>query len=133
MKIKVLLTACLLALAPVAAIASPVGTFDVVGTNGSSGVDYTGTVSIERTGDTYVVYWKIGADEFVGTGLGAKFVGDRFEVAPASDGDTAISVGYISKDNFGVAMFFLQPDGTWHGAWTFGGSKSVAYEKWAAQ
>ncbi|WP_261323201.1 hypothetical protein [Rhizobium leguminosarum] len=44
-------------------------------------------------------------------------------MGPASDEHTAISVGYVSKENFGIAMYFEQPDGSWQGVWTYGGSE----------
>lgn len=130
MSIRALLTACALILAPAAALADPTGTFNVTGSNEDATEEYTGTVKVVRTGQTYAVYWTIAGDEFVGTGLGAKFIGDRFEMGPASDNDTAISVGYVSKENFGIAMYFEQPDGSWQGVWTYGGSEKVIAENW---
>ncbi|NKN36477.1 hypothetical protein HFC70_08925 [Agrobacterium sp. a22-2] len=130
MSIRAILTACALILAPAAALADPTGTFKVTGSNEDATEEYTGTVKVVRTGQTYAVYWEIAGDEFVGTGLGAKFIGDRFEMGPASDDDTAISVGYVSKENFGIAMYFEQPDGSWQGVWTYGGSEKVISENW---
>ncbi len=43
----------------------------------------------------------------------------------------AISVGYVSGNSFGMAMYFEQPDGTWQGVWTYGGSRQVASEMWS--
>jgi hypothetical protein len=132
MRLK-LLAASLLVLATSApAFADPTGVYKVQGKNADGG-QYEGTVSVERTGETYAVVWKIGNDEFVGTGLGAKFVGDRFQMGPASPDDTAISVGYISGKSFGMAMYFQQPDGRWQGIWTYGGSDKASYEDWVQQ
>ncbi len=113
-----------------AAYADPTGTFDVVGTNPDTGKQYRGTVSVTRTGETYAVVWNIGGSEFIGTGLGAKFVGNRFVLGAASPDDTAISVGYVSETTFGMAMYFEQDDGHWEGAWTYGGSQVAAPEDW---
>ena len=114
---------------PALALADPAGTYDVRGRN-ADGNEYTGTVRVERNGETYNVAWNIGGTEFIGTGLGARFEGDRFVMGPASPDDTAISVGYISGQSFGMAMYFQQPDGQWHGVWTYGGSDKAAPESW---
>ena len=116
-----------------AALADPTGTFDVKGTNPDTGKEYKGTAEVTRTGQTYTVVWKIAGDKFIGTGLGAKFVGNRFEIGAATPDDTAISVGYVSNNSFGMAMFFEQDDGHWEGAWTYGGSQIAAPENWYRQ
>ncbi|MFW8645154.1 hypothetical protein ACOJBO_33815 [Rhizobium beringeri] len=92
-------------LLPAIALADPTGSYKVAGTS-EDGSKYQGTVKVLRNGETYIVDWMIGKNESIGTGLGAKFSGDRFEMGPASDEDTAISVGYVSKENFGIAMYF---------------------------
>lgn len=131
MLIRCLTAAALLALTPIAAMADPVGLYDVVGTNANDGSEYKGTAEVKRTGDTYTVTWNIGVSNFIGTGLGAKFVSDtRFEMGVATPDDIALSVGYVAKDNFGVAMYFEQPDGHWEGVWTYGGSTKATTEKW---
>lgn len=131
MKIKhILIAAAGYALLSTAAWADPTGTFDVKGTNPDTGKDYTGTATVTRTGQTYTVVWKIAGDKFIGTGLGARFVGSRFEIGAATPDDTAISVGYVSNNSFGMAMFFEQEDGHWEGAWTYGGSQIAAPENW---
>ncbi|CAN7317962.1 hypothetical protein [Rhizobium sp. LjRoot254] len=128
MRLKMLLTACLMLL-PAIAVADPTGTFQVLGKN-PNGQEYKGVVKVARTGETYSVAWNVGGTEFIGTDLGAKFVGDRFQMGPASPDDTAISVGYISGQSFGMAMYFQQPDGTWQGIWTYGGSDKASLENW---
>jgi hypothetical protein len=130
MRIRSIIAAGLLVLAPALAWADPTGTFKVQGVNPDNGQQYTGTVKVSRDGETYSVAWNIGGQQFVGTGLGAKFNGSRFEMGPASPDDTAISVGYISGNSFGMAMYFLQPDGTWQGVWTYAGSKKASPENW---
>ncbi len=54
--------------------------------NPDTGASYRGKVKISRTGDTYSVFWTIDGQEFYGTGLGAKFVGDRFEMGTGQQG-----------------------------------------------
>lgn len=121
--------ALLLALSQPAA-ADPTGTFEVKGTNPDSGGTYSGTVTVKRTGQTYDVKWVIGKDTFRGVGIGALVKDGRFSAGPAETGDTSIAVGYVSGNGFGMAQYFLQEDGTWKGAWTYGGSGKVAYEEW---
>lgn len=133
MVFKVALVMGLLALSSTFAHADPTGNYRLVGKNPNSGDQYTGTVSVVRTGETYAVTWNIAGKESIGTGLGATFIGDRFEMGPASGDDIAISVGYVSDDNFGIAMYFEQPDGTWHGVWTYGGSQTVVGEVWTRE
>lgn len=117
---------------PVIALADPTGNFSVVGDNPDTGKQYTGTVKVTRSGETYEVVWDIAGSQSVGTGLGAKFVGNnRFRVGPASRDDIALSVGYTSDNSsFGIAMYFEQPDGTWKGVWTYKGSKKAISEIW---
>ena len=64
----------LLVLSTLLAFADPVGRYTVTGSNpgsnpGSNG-RYSGTVTVERTGDTFRVTWDIGRQTFVGTGIG---------------------------------------------------------------
>jgi hypothetical protein len=130
MHLKTVLVSALILIAPSLALADPTGTFNVKGKNPNDGQDYTGKVSVERNGETYTVTWNIGGTTFVGTGLGAKFIGDRFQMGTASADDTAISVGYVSNNSFGMAMYFQQPDGHWQGIWTYGGSNKASVEDW---
>lgn len=130
MRMKTLCSALLLMALPTLASADPTGTYRVKGTNPDNNQPYVGTVQVHRNGETYQVTWNIAGTKFIGTGLGAKFVGNRFEMGPASEDDTAISVGYISGNSFGMAMYFEQPDGTWQGVWTYAGSNRAAPEDW---
>lgn len=130
MLVRSIAAACLMLVTPALAWADPTGTFDVKGVNPNNGKEYTGTVTVARNGETYSVVWNVGGAEYVGTGLGAKFIGDRFQMGPASADDTAISVGYVSQSTFGMAMYFQQPDGVWQGVWTYGGSDKASPENW---
>jgi hypothetical protein len=65
-------------------LADPAGTYRVSGTNPGNGTTYSGTVTVERTGDTFLVRWTIAGGRAVMTpapgatgGLaGAERVGD---------------------------------------------------------
>jgi len=130
MHIRSIAAACLMLAAPALAWADPTGTYQVQGVNPDNNQQYTGTVKVVRNGETYNVAWNIGGQQYVGTGLGAKFIGNRFQMGPASADDTAISVGYVSGNTFGMAMYFQQPDGTWQGVWTYSGSNKASAENW---
>lgn len=112
------------------AIADPTGKFDVKGLNPDTGGTYTGTVTIKRRGETYDVTWTIAGEKYYGTGIGALVRDGQFIAGPADKGDSSIAIGYVSGRTFGMAQYFLQVDGTWKGAWTYGGSGKVAIEEW---
>lgn len=53
--------------------AEPIGSYDIKGTNpGGGGGGYTGTVTVEKTGQTYKIVWTIGGKQYFGTGIGNK-------------------------------------------------------------
>jgi hypothetical protein len=134
MRIFAVISACALIAAPTLALADPTGTYDVVGRNADSGSTYKGTVEVSRTGATYKVVWDIGGKKSVGTGLGSHFEnGDTIVTGPATGKDAGLSVGYISKDSFGIATYYLQRDGSWSGVWTYGGSDHTTTETWTPQ
>jgi hypothetical protein len=133
MRIRSIAAACLMLAVPALAWADPTGTYQVRGVNPDDGKEYDGTVKVVRNGETYSVAWNIAGQQFVGTGLGAKFIGNRFQMGAASPDDTALSVGYISGNSFGMAMYFQQPDGTWQGVWTYAGSNKASQENWMPQ
>lgn len=56
----------------------PSGTYVVQGTNPGNTGAYRGTVSVERTGETYKVAWDIAGNLSVGRGV---FLGDTLAVA----------------------------------------------------
>lgn len=96
------------------ALAEPVGTYDVVGTNPGGGSGYQGQVSIERTGDTYRVTWDIAGTRFTGTGIGdANF----------------IAVSYRAGNNTGLALYGATGR-DWQGVWTYAGGRQVGSERW---
>ena len=95
-----------------AALADPAGSYRVDGT-GPDGSSYTGTASIEATGDTYQVTWLIAGQKFVGTAVGND---DFFAVAYRSG--TATGIAAYGKDGRG-----------WTGVWTYSGGRKVGAEK----
>ncbi len=134
MRASVAISACALIAAPSIALADLSGTYNVVGRNADNGSSYKGTVEVSRTGATYKVVWVIGGKQSIGTGLGSHFENaDTIVTGPASDEDAALSVGYLNKDSFGIATYYLQPDGSWSGVWTYGGSQHITSETWTRQ
>ncbi len=113
-----------------AALAGPIGDYDVAGTNPGGSPSYDGTVSVDRHGATYVVVWNVGGEEYIGTGVGAANVKGSVVFGDAEENDTAIAVSYISGESFGLALFAEQPNGQWHGIWAYGGSDTIGSETW---
>lgn len=92
----------------------PVGRYDVTGKDPGGGSEYTGTVVVEKTGDTYRVTWNIGGERYVGTAIGD------------SDG---MAVSYRSKDQSGLALYGAKGD-DWQGVWTYSGGRQIGIEAW---
>jgi hypothetical protein len=93
---------------------SPVGTYRVEGKNPGGGGSYTGTVTVERTGETYRVVWVVGGDRFVGTGIGNK---------------DFIAVSYRSGNETGLALYG-EDGGNWVGVWSYAGGRNLGAEIW---
>ena len=68
----------------------PEGRYSVVGSNPGNGSRYSGTVMVEKTGQTYKVTWNIGGEIYVGTGIGS------------SEG---LAVSYRSGNQSGLAIY----------------------------
>jgi hypothetical protein len=101
-----------------AALADPVGKYDVEGTNPGNGQSYSGTVTVTQTGQTYQVIWQIAGAKYVGTGIGNK---------------DFIAVSYkAGSDNTGLALYGPQGD-DWIGVWTYAGGKQMGTEHWTRQ
>lgn len=111
-------------------LAGPEGTYSVSGTNPGESGTYDGTVTITRTGETYKVIWNIAGTRFTGSGLGAAPVKGGSVMGPADASDDTLAVGYTSGRSFGLAFYVEQPDGTWDGVWTYGGSDKIGTETW---
>jgi hypothetical protein len=113
-----------------AALANPVGTYDVLGTNPDDSGKYAGTVKITRNGEAYKVVWTIDDSETVGVGIGGHMVGDVYRMGPATEQDTVLSIAYTSGSTVGTALYYEGTDGIWRGAWAYEGAKSLASENW---
>lgn len=108
------IAAALLFSATAAFAADPVGTYRVEGNNPGGGSPYSGTVSVERTGDTYRVVWVIAGTRFVGTGIGNR---------------DFISVSYRSGNQTGLALYG-EDGGNWRGVWAFANGTALGTEVW---
>lgn len=97
--------------------ADPVGSYEVEGTNPGGGGSYSGTVSVERTGQTFRVIWVVGGTRYVGTGIG--------------DHDF-LAVSYKSDNDTGLALYGSD-GGNWKGIWTYAGGRQIGAEMWKRQ
>jgi hypothetical protein len=104
----------LLASTALAHAADPVGRYRVVGNNPGGGSRYTGSATVERTGDTLRVTWTIGGMTYTGTGIG---------------NDKGFAVAYRAANQAGIAIYAANGDG-WEGAWTYAGGRRVGAEMW---
>lgn len=109
-----LAAAALLISATAVLAAEPTGTYRVEGSNPGSGTPYGGTVTVERTGETYRVVWVIGNQRFVGTGIGNR---------------DFISVSYRSGGQTGLALY-AEDGGNWVGVWAFSDGRQLGREVW---
>ena len=97
--------------------ADPVGTYRVEGNNPGGGSSYTGTVTVEKTGETYRVVWVVGDTRFVGTGIGNK---------------DFMAVSYTSGKDTGLALYG-EDGGNWVGIWAYAGGRAMGKEMWKRQ
>jgi hypothetical protein len=97
-----------------AAFADPAGRYFVEGTSPNDPTVYTGTVTVEKTGETYSVIWVIGGTKYVGTGIGNK---------------DFLAVSYRSGNNTGLALYGLDGE-RWTGVWTYAGGTKMGAERW---
>jgi len=95
----------------------PVGSYSVEGTNPGNGSAYKGTVTVERTGNTYRVVWVVGGTRYIGTGIG---------------NEDFIAVSYKSGENTGLALYGAKGD-DWGGVWTYAGGRDVGTEVWTRE
>ena len=103
----------------VAAPAAAQERFTVAGSNpGSDKVDYTGEVSVARTGATWQFEWRVGGDPIKGTGI-------------IMDGTHMAATGMFDGKPF---VFILKKDGNrFLGLWTTQGANQVGREVWTAK
>ncbi len=107
--------AAALVLTVTAAFAELEGRYAVSGTDpGKPNSSYTGTVTVEKTGDTYKVVWVIGGTQYVGTGIGNK---------------DFLAVSYRSGSQTGLALYAPNADG-WTGVWTYAGGTEMGTDSW---
>jgi hypothetical protein len=97
--------------------ADPVGSYTVEGANPGGSNKYRGTVTVEKTGETYRVIWVVGGTRYIGTGIGNK---------------EFLAVSYRSGNDTGLALYGAD-GGNWSGIWTYAGGRSVAPEVWKRQ
>jgi hypothetical protein len=96
------------------AVADPTGSYDITGTNPNGGSGYSGSVTVERTGQTYRVVWVVGSERYEGTAIGDS----RF-----------LAVSYRSANQSGLALYGAKGD-EWDGVWTYSGSRQIGTEHW---
>jgi hypothetical protein len=111
------LVAALVLSSSLALAGDPVGRYSVVGTNPGNKAPYSGTVRVERTGETFRVTWNIGGQSFVGTGIG---------------NDKGFAVSYRSGSQTGLAMYGANGN-NWDGVWTYTGGQDIGGEVWTRQ
>ncbi|HVV60753.1 MAG TPA: hypothetical protein VHD14_03250 [Pseudolabrys sp.] len=112
------LAAAALVFSSVAAMAAdPVGSYEVHGSNPGGNGKYSGTVTVEQTGQTYRVVWVIGGTRYIGTGIGNK---------------DFIAVSYRSGNSTGLALYGSD-GGNWSGIWAYAGGKEMGAEEWKRQ
>lgn len=112
-----LATAVLLLSSVVSFAAEPVGTYKVEGANPGGDSEYSGTVTVDKTGETYRVVWVVGGTRYIGTGIGNK---------------EFLAVSYRSGNDTGLALYG-EDGGNWTGVWTYAGGKKVGAEHWLRQ
>ena len=110
---KLVFAAALLAGCPAFA-ADPVGTYAVRGVNPGGGAEYSGTVQVSRTGETYRVVWNVAGEQFVGTGIGNQ---------------DFLAVSYQSGKSTGLALYGAAGS-DWQGTWAYAGSRATGGERW---
>jgi hypothetical protein len=111
------LVAALVLSSTMAFAGDPVGRYSVVGTNPGNKARYSGTVRVERTGETFRVTWDIGAQTFVGTGIGS---------------EKGLAVTYRSGSQTGLAIYGANGN-NWEGVWTYTGGQDIGGEAWTRQ
>jgi hypothetical protein len=95
----------------------PVGRYSVQGSNPGNKSPYSGTVTVERTGETFRVTWDIGSQTFIGTGIG---------------GDKGFAVSYRSGNQTGLAIYGAKGE-DWDGVWAYTGGEALGGEVWTRQ
>jgi hypothetical protein len=108
-------TVLALVLTVASSLADPVGTYRVSGINPGNGSTYSGTVTVKRNGDTFLLAWTIAGSRQIGVGIGK---------------DDFLAVSYRSGDSIGIAFFRADENSGWEGIWAPLGSQTLGTEKW---
>jgi hypothetical protein len=90
------------------------GAYELSGINPGGGSKYSGTVLVQRTGDTFQVTWTVNGQRIIGVGIGK------------SD---YLAVSYRSGNTIGLAVYTETGDG-WIGIWAPAGSRELGSETW---
>ena len=114
MLIKSLVAVAAILVSTAALAGDPAGSYSVRGSNPGNGNRYSGSVDVEKTGDTYRVTWDIGGQTYVGTAIA---------------NSSGIAVTYRSGNTTGLAIYSAKGD-DWEGAWTYAGGKQIGGEAW---
>jgi hypothetical protein len=86
----------------------------VVPTPGN-GSTYSGTVTVKRNGDTFLLAWTIAGSRQIGVGIGK---------------DNFLAVSYRSGDSIGIAFYRADENSGWEGIWAPLGSQTLGTERW---
>ena len=92
------------------------GQYRVQGSNPGGGGSYAGTVTVQKTGQTYQVVWQVEGTRFVGTGIG---------------GPDGLAVTYRSGNDTGVAIYVPGQQGGCEGVWTYAGARQIGQGRWS--
>ncbi len=112
---RIVIAAVALALGAATAFAAdPAGRYAVEGTNPGNASRYTGTVQVERTGQTFRVVWTVGTARYVGTGIGSR---------------EFLAVTYGTGRTNGIALYAAD-GGNLKGLWTNAGGRDLGSEIW---
>lgn len=106
-------TCIMVACVSATALADPAGKYDVSGSN-PDGSAYSGTATVEKTGDTFKVTWAVGEKHYNGTGIG---------------NDEFIAVSYESSGETGLALYSAESE-NWKGIWSYAGGSRLGKEIW---
>ena len=106
-------TLLVLILTVASSLADPAGTYRVSGTNPGSGSTYSGTVTVERNGETFLVTWTVAGGRQIGVGIGK---------------DDLLAVSYRSGNAIGIALYLPDQTGGWKGIWAPIGSQTLGTE-----
>lgn len=94
------------------------GVYAIEGSPPGDSAHYKGEALVKRTGETYSVAWKIGTQDFIGTGL---VLDQVFSVAFRDSRTNTFA---------GVASLRIENDKVRGGAWAQLGSKQIGSETW---